>query len=321
MTRVLVTGATGFVGTTLCDALGRSGYLVRAALRRDRVLPSCIAEKIVVGDHDAATDWSPALQGVDCVVHAAARAHILYDSPANADLYFQTNTHGTQRLASMSALTGVRRFVYLSSIKVNGEGTFDRPYSADDAPSPIDDYGISKWRAEQALFELAVTSRMEIAVIRPPLVYGPGVRANFLRLMSWVHRSIPLPLASVTNARSMVSVWNLCDLVRCVLGAPAMQPCVLMVSDGTDLSTPDLIRRLALAMHRPVRLFPLHPGALRIAGRLTGKGAEVSRLLGSLQVDPAATRNALGWTPPVSVDEGLSRTVQWYLEQLNARAA
>lgn len=319
--RVLVTGATGFVGRALCDTLTRSGYVVRAALRSDGGVATGATESIIVGDHDSRTHWQQALQGIDCVVHAAARVHVLHDSLANASLYRETNVRGTQRLATECVEAGVRRFIYLSSIKVNGEATSGQPFSAADTPRPLDDYGVSKWQAEQALSEIAAGSGMTTIAIRPPLVYGPHVRANFLRLMSWVYKGIPLPLGAVANSRSMVSVWNLCDLIRCAIAAAATPVGVLLVSDGVDLSTPQLIRKLAAAMNRPARLMSVPVTLLKMGGLMTGKSAEIGRLVGSLQVDISATRQVLNWTPPLSVDAGLARTAHWFLTNRNARAS
>lgn len=320
MMRVLVTGGTGFVGSALCDVLAQRGYLVRVATRKDVQSRTSVAEEVVVGDIAATTEWRMALSDVDTVIHAAARVHVLHDSPANADAYMETNARGTERLAAACARAGVRRFVYLSSIKVNGEATTDRPFTAFDPPAPVDNYGISKLSAEQALLGIAATSDMEVVIIRPPLVYGPGVRANFLRLMSWVHGGMPLPLGAVNNLRSMVSVWNLCDLIRHSIEVSAMTSGVFMVSDGMDLSTPELIRGLARAMKIRARLISVPLPMLRIGGSLVGKRGEISRLLGSLQVDISATCNILNWTPPLSVDAGLARTTRWYLDERKSRA-
>src|SRR5215469_1888816 len=248
MSRVLVTGATGFIGSTLCEQLAAAGYTVRAALRNDRAVSPCIAEKIITGDI-ASAELGAAVQGVDAVVHAAARAHVLHDSPANSDLYTQTNTHGTLRLAEAAARSGVRRFIFLSSIKVNGEEA-SRAYTADDRPSPQDAYGRSKWLAEKALQEVAARTGMEAVIVRPPLVYGPGVRANFLRLLRWVENGWPLPLGAIHNKRSLVSVWNLSSLLIALLKHPTVPSHALLVSDAEDLSTPELIERIGSAMHR-----------------------------------------------------------------------
>lgn len=318
--RVLVTGATGFVGTVLCEVLAAAGYRVRAAVRTQRQLPASIHECAVIGDIGPNTDWSAALDEVDWVAHLAARVHVMHDAAENANLYLDTNAQGTARLATAAVKAGVRRFVYLSSVKVNGEETAAQPYSNTDAPQPLDDYGISKWRAEQALQEIGSHSAVSFSIVRPTLVYGPGVRANFLRLMKWVDHQIPLPLGAVNNRRSLVNVWNLCDLVRVLLERDTASTGTWMVSDGEDLSTQELIRRIARAMGRRARLPAIPVAAVRAVGTMLGKGAEVRRLCGSLAVDIGATRDELGWVPPVSVDEALERTVEWYLRGERALA-
>jgi nucleoside-diphosphate-sugar epimerase len=318
MMRVLVTGATGFVGTVLSEELAQAGYVVRAALRSERAMPTVVAEKVVTGDLARPTGLAAALEGVQAVIHTAARTHVLRDSPAGAQLYMQVNAHATTRLAEAAAQAGVRRFVYLSSVKVNGEGS-RRAYTADDAPDPQDAYGISKWLGEKGLREVAARTGMEASIVRSPLVYGPGVGANFLRLMRWVDAGWPLPLASIRNRRSLVSVWNLCSLLLRTLVHPAAPGNAWMVSDGQDLSTVELIRHLATIMGRPVRLLPLPVGALRAGAALMGKAAEIDRLCGSLLVDISQTRQGLGWTPPVPPSEGLARTAAWYALQRRGR--
>lgn len=317
--RVLVTGANGFVGSTVCATLAQAGYTVRAAVREGRSAPAGALETVVAGDLNSWFDWTRAVQDIDCVVHAAARVHIIHDSPTNARLYRRANSEATGELAAASVRAGVRRFIYLSSIKVNGEVTTMRPFTATDVPAPLDEYGDSKLRAEQVLFQIAGGSGMEAVAIRPPLVYGPGVRANFLRLMSWVHRGMPIPLGAISNARSMVSVWNLCDLIRCAIAATRPVPRVLLVSDGIDLSTPQLVRKLADALNIPARLIPVPPILLRAGGGLVGRSAEVSRLLESLQVDIDATRASLSWVPSLSIETALARTAQWYLYTVSKR--
>lgn len=315
MTRVLVTGATGFVGKTLCGVLARSGYIVRAALRNDRALPTGVSEIAVVGDIGASTDWRAALQGLEVVIHVAARAHVLHDSSANSNLYIETNGHGTERLADASVQAGVRRFMFLSSIKVNGEETIGHAYTADDEPRPRDAYGSSKWHAEQRLTEVAKRTGMEVVIVRPPLVYGPGVRANFLRLLHWADKQWPLPLGAIENSRSLVSIWNLCDLLVRLLEHPRAPGRTWMVSDGEDLSTPELVRRIARAMNRRVRLVPVPVGVLNLLAGLTGRKDEIARLCSSLAVNIDQTRRELEWTPPMKVDEAIARTVSWYLSE------
>jgi UDP-4-keto-D-QuiNAc 4-reductase len=307
MKRVLVTGATGFVGAVLCEHLRDAGFTVRAALRSERSLPACIAERCVIGDLAAAGPLEAALDGVDAVVHAAARAHVLNDSPENAALYEQVNAQGTRILAEAAARAGVRRFVYLSSIKVNGEESA-RAFRADDVPAPQDAYGRSKWAGEQALFAVTAGSAMQGVVVRPPLVYGPGVKANFLRLMRWVSSGWPLPLGHIRNRRSLVSLWNLSDFLVCVLEHPAAAQRVWLVSDGEDLSTTALIRQLAVALRRPARLVPVPPMLLRAAASALGRAEVIDRLCGSLYLDILPAREELGWHPPLRLVEGLRRT-------------
>lgn len=275
------------------------------------------AEPAVVGTIDEHTDWAPALRGIEHVVHLAARVHVMDASAADRAEYERTNVSGTHRLASAAARAGVKRFVFLSTVKVNGEATGKRPFQANDRAQPIDDYGRSKLEGERRLGEIEASSAMRVAIIRPPLVYGPGVRANFLRLLSWAERALPLPLSRVDNVRSIVSVWNLCDLIWSLLRAESPVGGVFMISDGQDISTPELIRRLAHSMGRPARLFPAPIALLRFGAALAGKSEEFRRLCGSLTVDIGDTRTRLGWAPPMSLEEGLRRTAHWYINQRN----
>lgn len=312
MSRVLVTGGTGFIGVALCEHLARCGYLVRAALRAERPLPHYIGERVLTGELNSRTDWRAALEGVDVVVHAAARAHVLKETQENAKLYAETNARGTQCLARAAAQAGVRRFVFLSSIKVNGAQTHGRAFRADDEPQPADSYGRSKLEGEAALRRASAASDMEFAIVRSPLVYGPGVRANFLRLMHWVERGRALPFGAINNRRSLVSVWNLVDLIGVLLRHPRAHGKVWLVSDGEDLSTPELIRRLARALDRCPRLLAVAPQFLRLGARLGGRRAELERLCGSLVVDVSPTNELLQWSAPLTVDEALARTAAWY---------
>jgi nucleoside-diphosphate-sugar epimerase len=311
MTRVLVTGANGFVGSILCPMLASSGYTVRAALRRGKAAPNGAVECVTIGEIGGHTDWTEALIGVDLVVHLAARVHVVNDGSDAEALYSETNSSGTQRLAAEAASRGIEKFVHLSSVKVNGEESASS-YGANDQPRPRDPYGRSKWLAEQHLWEVVSTTSMQAAVVRAPLVYGCGVRANFLRLLSWVDSERPLPFGSVNNRRSLVSAWTLCDLLVRLLSQREAANRTWMVSDGEDVSTPELVRRLARAMGRRPRLLPVPTPVLRAASQLLGKGAEMRRLCGSLAVDIAPTREQLGWSPPLSMDDALARTVRWY---------
>jgi nucleoside-diphosphate-sugar epimerase len=310
--RILVTGAGGFVGAVLCEVLTQSGYAVRAAVRRPGSTPNCVAERIVTGDLAEDVRWSEALNGVDSVIHLAARAHVLGGAPESSDLYMRTNALGTLNLARQAAAAGIRRFVFLSSVKVNGEATIERPFSPADQPRPADAYGESKWEGEKFALAIGEQSGMEVAIVRSPLMYGPGVKANFLRLLRWVDKERLLPLGSVQNKRSLVNIWNLCDLLLVMLVSPIAPGRIWMVSDGEDLSTPELVRRIACAMDRRARLVPVSVRVLRLLGRACGYRAEVARLCGSLVVDIAETRAALGWSPPIPVTDALQRTVRWY---------
>jgi UDP-glucose 4-epimerase len=315
---VLVTGATGFVGRVLLATA--PPLLLRAAVRC-RPAADLGVDHIVVGDIDGQTDWSQALIGIDCVVHLAARVHVMKPTANDRIAFERTNVLGTERLARAAAAAGVRSFVYLSSIKVNGENSGRRAFRADDSPQPQDDYARSKLEAERRLSAIQSASGMSVSVVRSPLVYGPGVRANFFRLLSLAHSGLPIPLASISNARSMVSVWNLCDLICALLHSERSMSGVFLVADGEDLSTAELIRRLARLMRRPARLFGVPAAALRALAAIAGRSAELNRLLSSLVVDISETRGRLGWSPPLTLEAGLERTVHWYMQQLTARKA
>ncbi|WP_019583479.1 NAD-dependent epimerase/dehydratase family protein [Thioalkalivibrio sp. ALE16] len=308
--RVLVTGASGFVGSALVDRLERDGrWEARAGSRRGGAL-SRGAEWVVTPSLEAGADWSEALHGVSAVVHAAARAHVL-DEAADDPLteFRRCNVDGTLELARQAAQAGVRRFVFLSSIGVLGRSG-ERPLRFDDPPAPEDDYAVSKWEAEQGLEDLSRETGMEVVIVRPPLVYGPNAPGNFGKLMEWVARGVPLPLGAVTgNRRSLVGLDNLVDLLVTCLEHPAAANRVFLAGDGEDLSTTDLLRRVAAAMGRRARLVPVPPGLLRAGARAVRRGEMARRLLDSLQVDISDTRETLGWEPPVSVDEGLRRAV------------
>lgn len=306
--RVLVTGATGFVGRALVAQLLADGRAVTAAVRRhDALLPRDVRQ-IVVTDIGPATDWSAALEEVDAVVHLAARVHQMNDTATDPLAAFRAvNRDGTRVFAEQAAAASVRRFVFVSSVKVNGEETAPgRPYTADDAPAPVDPYGISKSEAEGDIRAVAAATGMEFVIVRPPLVYGPGVRANFRSMLSWVARGVPLPLGGITaNRRSLVALPNLVSLLTTVLVHPAAAGQAFLVSDGDDLSTAQLLRRSAKAMGRPARLLPVPAGLLTGAAQLLGRPGVAQRLCGSLQVDITKTRTLLGWTPPVTVDDAL----------------
>ncbi len=285
---VAVTGVNGFVGSSLVAHLANQQFNVHQ-------VPQSSVE----------------VAGVQCVIHCAARSHIMCDEALDPlTEYRRVNVQGTLNLARQAAVVGVKRFVFLSSVKVNGESTDGLcRFSRDDKVAPQDAYGLSKWEAEQGLWEIASRTGMEVVVVRPPLVYGPGVKGNFARLLDLVRSGVPLPLAAVDNRRSFIGRDNLVDLlIRCI-DHPSAAGQTLLVSDGQDLSTPKLLRMIANAMGHSVRLFPVPVPLLRAAGRALGRLNEVDRLVGSLQVDSSATRDVLDWSPPVSVEEGVRRMV------------
>ena len=314
--KLLITGANGFVGKALCAELLQQGQSVRAAVRSANT-PIENLEAAAVGSIDGETDWTAALHGVDVVIHLAARVHVMRDTVADPLAEFRSvNTAGTERLARMAARARVKRFVFLSSIKVNGEETGAIPFSEQNAPDPQDPYAISKWEAEQALHRIAAETGMEVVVLRCPLVYGPGVKGNFLRLMQAVDRGIPLPLALADNRRSLVYLGNLIDAIIACLERGEAAGKTYLVSDGEDVSTAQLITQMARALDRPARLWPCPVGLIKFAGRVTGKSDEVARLLGSLCIDSSKIRHELGWTPAYTLAQGLAETAAWYRRQV-----
>lgn len=304
---IAVTGANGFVGGALVERLRHDGATVRALVRH-AVGP----QQIGVGAIGLETDWTQALGGIDCVVHCAAHVHQMGPaSTTGEDAYHRINTEGTVRLATEAARLGVRRLVFVSSVKVMGEASPPgRPWRVSDTPHPADPYGRSKWAAERALWEISGRTGLEVVVVRPPLVYGPGVKANFLSLMRAIRRGWPLPLGAIRNRRSLVALDNLTDLLTLCTQAPQAAGQTFFVSDGEDLSTCALARAMARAMGRRALLLPVPPAWLRQAGRITGKGAAVDRLLGDLQVDIGHTIDRLNWRPPLTVEQALRKAVE-----------
>ena len=301
--RVVVTGSNGFVGRALCAGLAARGFVV-CCVTRSRCGLHGGTEDFVVGNMDGSTGWEEALTGCKVVVHLAARVHVMADAADDPpDEFRRVNVHGTLNLARQAAASGVRRFVFVSSIKVNGEATqLGSPFTADDEPAPLDAYGVSKMEAEQRLRELATETRMEVVIVRPPLVYGPGVKATFASMMRWLKRGVPLPLGAIHNQRSLVALDNLVDLIITCLTHPAAANQTFLVSDGEDLSTTQLLRRMGVALGKPARLIPVPVSILKLGAALVGKPELAQRLCGSLQVDMSKTRELLGWTPPLSVD-------------------
>ena len=310
MAAVLLTGASGFVGGALAQRLSVCGQnSLVLACRCKLINPSPGINSIVVGDIGQETDWTAALDGVEVVIHSAARAHVIKD-PAFDPLaeFRKVNTVGTLTLARQAAEAGVRRFVFISSIGVNGNQS-NQPFNENDSPRPAEPYAISKYEAEQGLYKISEESDMELVIIRPPLVYGPNAPGNFGNLLRWVDKGIPLPLGAINNKRSLVALDNLIDFILTCIDHPAAANQIFLIADGEDLSTTDLLRRVGQALGKPARLIPVPIGLLKFGATLLGKQAMAQRLCGSLQVDISKARDMLGWTPPVSVDEGLRRAV------------
>lgn len=304
---VLVTGATGFVGCALLPALSIAGWKIRA-LTRQALSQELLFDQVEWRQVTGLGDDFP-LVGCSAVVHLAARVHVMRESAADPLSEFRcVNVVGTERLARQAAAAGVRRFVYLSSIKVSGEETpAGQSFFADDKPRPEDPYGISKHEAEVALLQVAAETGLEVVIIRPPLVYGPGVKGNFRTMLNWLRRGIPLPLASLDNRRSLVGLDNLCDLIRICLEHPTAVNEIFLVSDGQDLSTSELLHLAGDAMECPARLFPFPSAWLERGAAMLGKQGLARRLCGNLQVDIDKAKTMLGWSPPMDVQTGLRR--------------
>lgn len=313
---ILVTGGSGFLGKAIVQRLALMGTcdLIVPLRTLARVLPEGV-KTVKISDIDGQTDWG-SLNNVDIVVHAAARVHKLHEQAADALSAFRAvNVEGTMNLARQAADRGVKRFIFISSIKVNGETTLmGKPYTAEDIPAPKDPYGISKFEAEQGLKALATETEMEVVIIRPVLVYGPGVKANFLSMMRWLDRAIPLPFGAVRNRRSLIYLDNLVDFVVTCLEHPAAANQTFLASDGDDVSTSELLRKIAGYLGKPARLLSIPVWVLSIVSTILGKRGLAQRLFGSLQVDISKNRQLLGWTPPVSLEQGLSLTAKYFLD-------
>ena len=308
---ILVTGANGFVGRALCRDLAGRGLPVRAAVRRRGTLEGAVA----VGDLAEATDWSKALDGVEVVVHLAARVHVMHETLSDPLAAFRTvNVDASLNLARQCLAHGVKRFVYVSSIKVNGEVTQPgQPFRHDDVPRPQDPYGISKLEAENGLKALADSRGVELVIVRPPLVYGPGVGANFSRMIEWVRRGVSLPLGAVHNRRALVYIDNLTDLL--VAGCQHRDAAnrMLLVSDGADVSTTAMLNAIAAALGRPGRLMPVPAGLVGRVAWLLGQGAVAQRLLGSLELDIESTQRWLDWVAPIGFEQAIAATVSAHM--------
>ena len=313
--QVLLSGSEGFVGSAVRQHLAAAAdYELTTVSRRPLAQPR---PRHVVMELDGASDCQQMLQNIDVVIHTAARVHMMHDQAADPLAEFRrVNTEATLQLARQAAAAGVKRFIFLSSIKVMGETHAPgAPFSSKQQPVPVDPYGLSKFEAEQGLRQLAKTTGMEVVIIRPPLVYGPGVKANFQQLIALTARQWPLPIGAVRNQRSMVALANLVDLIVCCIRHPAAANEVFLVSDGQDLSTPELVRAIAKAMGKKTWLLPVPLGLLSLLGTLTGNAAVIDRLCGSLQVDILDTLTTLSWRPPISIEQGIAQTVQAYFDE------
>jgi nucleoside-diphosphate-sugar epimerase len=311
--KILVTGASGFVGSATCASLVAQGLEVVGAVRQLPARPLAGVDYRIVGDLDADPDWRAALAGVEGVIHCAARVHVMRETADDPLAAFRSaNVAGTERLARQAVAAGVKRLVFISSIKVNGEEIEGGSFREDDAPAPQDPYGQTKWEAEAILARLAQETGLEVVIVRPPLVYGPGVKGNLARLLSWIERGVPLPLAGIHNALSLIGIDNLVSALQACLTHPAAAGRTYLVRDGEDVSTPELVRRLGRHLGNPARLFALPAPLLEGLAGLAGRRADVRRLTGSLIADDSRIRRELGWVPPRTLDQGLAQmTYAW----------
>lgn len=313
--KVLLTGGTGLVGAALYQKIGRlDGYQVRCSVRRP---VNHLRDAIPVGDINSTTDYTKALLGVDIVVHAAARTHVMNEYVSDPlSIYREVNVEGSVNLAKQAISQGVKRFIFISSIKVNGESTTANiPFTEEKTPAPEDAYGLSKYEAEEALKEATLGTDMELVIIRPPLVYGPGVKANFLSLLKLAKTPLPIPFGMVNNHRSMVYLANLVDFIIHCVDHPKAANQTFLISDMQDVSLKTLIRLMRGAMNKPALLIPIPVILFKVAGRLVGKTSLIDRLVGDLQVDISKAKGMLEWAPPYTVEQGIQATVDDFLSR------
>lgn len=310
MSNLLITGASGFVGRALISKLAlETNHFVRVSVRKKTQFPSQI-EVIENMEASSNTNWTDALRGVDIVIHLLARVHVMDEQAADPLLEFRNvNVDATIDLAKLAAKQGIKRFVFLSSVKVNGESTSHKPFSESDLPHPQDAYAISKWEAEEALRKISKDTGMEVVIIRSPLVYGPNVKANFLKMMQYIKRGIPLPLGAIQNKRSLISIDNLVDFITTAISHPKAANETFLISDDEDISTTDLLHRIAQCMGKSARLISVPPKILFFIFNIVGRQDFGDRLLGSLEIDITKAKKLLAWSPPKTLDEGLRATV------------
>ena len=314
MSHVFVTGAGGFVGQALCRRLLADGWRVRGAVRTSQgtIMPDG-AEIIHIDHIERAVDWPPLLSGMDIIVHLAARVHVARETALDPSAAFrEVNVRATERLAKAAAVAGVKRLIYISTVKVHGEVS-QKPLTEEDPIAPADPYSVSKWEAERVLRQVSGETGLDVVILRPPLVYGPGVKANFLSLLKWVAGGFPLPLGAIENQRSLIYLDNLVDAISVVMNRPEAAGQTFLVSDGQDVSTPQLIQQIAASMHIKPRLWPASMNLLKFLGRISGRIAEAAKIIGSLSVDASKIGERLQWRPPYAFEQGIRETVQWYM--------
>jgi nucleoside-diphosphate-sugar epimerase len=311
MKKILITGCTGFVGKALFDSLKNTEFQINIAYRNNKSISTENIESFEVGEIDSKTDWSKALKKTDCVIHCAGRAHVFKElKNESLDIYRRINVEGTINLAEQAAANGVRRFIFLSSVKVNGERTVESScFKYDDTPKPVDAYSISKWEAEKGLQEISKKTGLEIVIIRAPLIYGPGVKGNLKRLIKLVKSGIPLPLGLVKNHRSLIGIDNLIDIIIKCISHPKAARKTFLVCDGEDVSTSNLLKLIASSMGRSVIIFPIPLFLLKFFGFILRRDSEVERLTGSLQIDNSFIKKTLNWKPKVNLEVGISKMV------------
>lgn len=317
--KICVTGASGFIGKELCVQLLKAQYNVVATVRNTKLLSLSEQKNLKISEVaniDINSNWSEIFSGINCVIHCAARVHVMKENEVDAlSSYRRVNVEGTRNLAEQAFSAGVKRLIFLSSIKVNGENTNRSYFKNTDIPSPTDAYSISKWEAEQALQEISKQTGLEVVIVRVPLVYGKEVKGNFLHLLNIVAKGIPLPFSKVKNLRSFLGLDNLIAFLICCIDHPKASGQTFLLSDGEDISTCDLIKKIADNMQKPSRIFSVPIFFLRFLGKVLGKSSEMNRVINSLQIDSSFTFKFLGWKPTTSIDEGLYKTVQWYLRR------
>ena len=324
---ILVTGATGFVGQAVITELLRQEHNVVASVRKHSADLPLKIKQVNTGELSSAINWHDVVSNMAVVIHLAARVHVMNDDSSDPLTEFRrVNTEATLNLAKQAVMAGVKRFIFISSIKVNGEMTgaaspypeeegIKERFTENDSFVPIDPYGLSKYEAEQGLLALAKDTGMEVVIIRPPLVYGPGVRANFASMVRWVNKGVPLPLGAVHNQRSLIALDNLVSFISHCIDHPKAANEVFLISDGEDVSTTELLQKVAKALGKKSRLIPVPVGLMTFAAKLIGKSDVANRLFGSLQVDSSKARNLLGWKPVITMDAQLKKTAEAYLNR------